>query len=108
MTNHMDSILDIANQAAVKNDRWMFVATLLVFAVAVFFAMRWLVSKHETITDQARSDQQQYTTSLLNIAAENNKTSRDLLSVLEKNTSAIECNTEIITQHRAMMSLKGN
>ena len=104
MTNHME-ILDLANQAAVKNDRWMFIATLLCFGLAVFWAFRWLVAKHEKITDQGRADQQQYTTSLLNITAENNRCSRDLLSVLEKNTLAIESNTDVIEKCQTMIAV---
>lgn len=107
MTNEMNNVIDTANQLAMKNDRWLFLATLLIFGLAVFFAFRWLVGKHEKITDQGRSDQQQYTTSLLNITAENNRTARDLLSVLEKNTNAIESNTEIVERCRATLSLKG-
>ena len=107
MTNHMD-ILDLANQVAVKNDRWMFIATLLCFGLAVFWAFRWLVSKHEKITDQGRADQQQYTVSLLNITAENNRCSRDLLSVLEKNTLAIESNTEMIDKCQTVIAISQN
>lgn len=108
MTNEMQTAIDIANAVAIKNDRWMFIATLLCFGVAVFFAMRWLVRKHEALVVEHRSDHHQYTTTLLNITAEQNRTARDLLSVLEKNTAAIECNTDIITKHQVALELKGH
>lgn len=102
----MNNVIETANELAMKNDRWLFLATLLIFGVAVFFAFRWLVGKHEKLVSEQRTDQQQYTTSLLNITAEGNRTSRDLLSVLEKNTNAIENNTEIVERCRAMLSIK--
>lgn len=100
MTNSMETIINLANQVAAKNDRWLFIATLLIFGIAVFLAFRWLVSKYEKLVGEQRIDQQRYTASLININAESNRMTRGFLLVLEKNTSVIEANTIRIEQCR--------
>lgn len=89
----MNEVLHAANSMAEKNDHWLFIATLLVFGVATIGALRWLVGKYERLMDQARSDQQGYSTTLLNICAEQNKTARELAVVLARCTDALEDNS---------------
>jgi hypothetical protein len=82
----------------------MFICTLLIFGIAVFFAFRWLVVKHEKLVSEQRSDQQQYTTNLLNLTAEQAKATNEFSKVVERNTSAIESNTEILERCRMALT----
>ncbi|MBK8001730.1 MAG: hypothetical protein IPK15_24260 [Verrucomicrobia bacterium] len=100
MTNAMSELLHAADVAATRNDRWLFIAVLMVLGIVVFFAVRWLINKHEALMTEHRGDQQQYTTSLLNITADVNKTNRDLAVVLERNTSALKDTAEELRQSR--------
>lgn len=92
MTN-MEELLRAANAVSGKNDHWLFIATLLLFFVAVFFALRWLVGKHEKLMDLSREDQKQYSTTILNLTAEQNKTAKDLAVVLDRCACSLEENS---------------
>lgn len=93
MTNDMNEFLRAASLLASKNDHYLFIATLLLFGVAVAFALRWLVGKHEKLMDLSREDQKQYSTTILNLTAEQNKTAKDLAVVLDRCAGSLEENS---------------
>jgi len=89
----MTEILRLADVAASKNDRWLFLCALLILGVVVWFAVRWLINKHEALMTEHRSDQQQYTTSLITISTNVNATNRELAVVLARNSAALDDNS---------------
>ena len=94
MTNTMNELVKAADYAASKTDRWLFIAVLLVSMVGVLLFVRWLIGRYEQLMTEHRLDQQQFSTALLNISAENNKTSKELAVVLDRCDCALEENTD--------------
>jgi hypothetical protein len=92
-TNDMTEILRLADVAAGKNDRWLFLAVLLVLGLVVWLAVRWLIIKHEALLTEHRDDQRQYTSSLVSISTAVNATNRELAVVLSRNSAALDDNT---------------
>lgn len=63
----VDTVVEAVDHAAAMNDRWMFIAILIVFLVALGIAMRWLVNYFtkrqdvlETEIRELRADQVSY------------------------------------------------
>ncbi len=86
----MNDLLRAADAAASKNDRWLFLFVLFVFGVAVFFALKWLINKYESAVRDHRTDLQTYTTSLVSITSDYNRTNRELAVVLDRNSTALD------------------
>jgi hypothetical protein len=50
MTNQMQDITDLINTAAAQNDRWMFVALLVLAIAGSIFFWRWLTNDREKLS----------------------------------------------------------
>ena len=91
MTNtfDMETVVRIADYAAAKNDRWLFIATLIVTFLSIFFFVRWIMGRYDQLMREHRGDQQQFSQTILQVVNENNKASRELSVVLDRVSTAL-------------------
>lgn len=94
----MNDLLRIADAAASKNDRWLFVIVLIVLGAVVLFAVRWLLAKLDALQSEHRTDQQSYTNKLEILVHQGNDINKTLAVSLERNSCALESNTEVLQQ----------
>lgn len=86
MTNAMPSI-ESFTQAATQNDRWWFLAAIVVGALSAGYAVRYLVAKLEAAND-ARIEE------LKGKAREGDQLAERLGQIIERNTAALQRQVE--------------
>ena len=96
----MHDIIETTNNVSKQTDHWLFLCVLMIMGIGVLFSFRWLVTKYEKLTEQSRTDQQQYVLSLLNVVSEGNKTQQSLAVVLDRCSSSLEDNTNELRMRR--------
>ncbi len=97
MTNmNPADILRAVDHAAGMNDRWLFVASLVVFGVFAAFVMRYFVRQHERLIDDHKQARDTYQESLRSMVAEQSAANQKLITCLESNTRVLEeCRDEL-------------
>jgi hypothetical protein len=96
MTNAMNDLVQLTNQAATQNDRWLFVASLIVFGVFAGSVMRYFVRQHERLIDDHKQARDTYQESLRSMVAEQSAANQKLITCLESNTRVLEeCRDEL-------------
>jgi type VI protein secretion system component VasK len=101
----LPTIQAAADHAAAQSDRWLFIATLIVFAVVMVWVARYFVNKHESmqkdhreerlsLQGELRADREKYQASLREVVGQQNQTVQSLAVVLERNTDALKCCTD--------------
>jgi len=96
MTNAMNDLVQLTNQAATQNDRWLFVASLIVFGVFAASVMRYFVRQHERLIDDYKQARDTYQESLRSMVAEQSAANQKLITCLESNTRVLEeCRDEL-------------
>ncbi|MCU0786130.1 MAG: hypothetical protein MUF81_19195 [Verrucomicrobia bacterium] len=95
MTN-MNDFTNIASHAAAQSDRWLFVATLLVFGVFAVGVMRYFMRQHERLIDDHKQARDTYQNSLQGIVADQSAANAKLMVCLDNNTAVLEeCRDEL-------------
>ena len=96
MTNAMNDLVQLTNQAATQNDRWLFIASLIVFGVFAACVMRYFVRQHERLIDDHKQARDTYQESLRSMVAEQSAANQKLITCLESNTRVLEeCRDEL-------------
>ena len=96
MTNSMNDLVQLTNQAATQNDRWLFVASLIVFGIFAASVMRYFVRQHERLIDDHKQARDTYQESLRSMVAEQSAANQKLITCLESNTRVLEeCRDEL-------------
>ncbi len=97
MTNMSTSdFLRAVDHAAGMNDRWLFVASLVVFGVFAAFVMRYFVRQHERLIDDHKQARNAYQESLRGMVAEQSAANAKLIVCLDNNTKVLEeCRDEL-------------
>ena len=96
MTNSMNELVQLTNQAATQNDRWLFVASLVVFGIFAASVMRYFVHQHERLIEDHKQARDTYQESLRGMVAEQSMTNGKLITCLESNTRVLEeCRDEL-------------
>jgi hypothetical protein len=97
MTNmNAADFLRAVDHAAGMNDRWLFVASLVVFGVFAGFVMRYFVQQHERLIADHRQARDGYQESLRSMVAEQSAANAKLIACLESNTRVLEeCRDEL-------------
>ena len=90
MTNAMNDLVQLTNQAATQNDRWLFVASLIVFGVFAASVMRYFVRQHERLIEDHKQARDKYQESLRSMVAEQSAANQKLITCLENNTRVLE------------------
>jgi hypothetical protein len=92
----MEPILELTSRAAAQNDRWLFIASLIVLGCFAVATMRYFVRQHERLMSdhlQARTD---YQSSLRGIVADQSAADAKLMVCLDNNSRVLEeCRDEL-------------
>ncbi len=78
------------DHAAAMNDRWLFVATLVVFGCFAWVVMRYFVRQHERLIDDHKHARECYQESMRQVVAEQSAANAKLILCLEQNTKVLE------------------
>src|SRR6516165_2507172 len=94
MTNMIPSeLVQGVDHAAAMNDRWLFVASLVVFAALV---MKYFVRQHERLIEDHKQARDSYQESLRGVVAEQSAANAKLIVCLDNNTKVLEeCRDEL-------------
>ena len=97
MTNmNTGEFLRGVDHAAAMNDRWLFVASLVVFGVFAWFVMRYFVQQHERLIEDHKQARDSYQESLRGVVAEQSGANAKLIVCLDNNTKVLEeCRDEL-------------
>ena len=84
------------DHAAAMNDRWLFVASLVVFGVFAALVMRYFVRQHERLIEDNKQARDLYQQSLRDMVAEQSAANAKLIVCLDNNTKVLEeCRDEL-------------
>ena len=97
MTNmNPQDLMPLVDRAASMNDRWLFVATLVVFGVFAVVVMRYFVAQHAASCAEAQEARRVYQESLRSIVAEQSAANAKLIVCLDGNSRVLEeCRDEL-------------
>ena len=102
MTNMSTSeFLRGVDHAAAMNDRWLFIASLVVIGIFGVWVMRYFVKQHERLLEGHKESRECYQESLRGVVAEQSATNAKLVICLDKNTKVLEqCRDELACSRR--------
>ena len=84
------------DHAAGMNDRWLFVASLVMFGVFAGFVMKYFVQQHERLIEDHKQARESYQESLRKVVAEQSAANAKLIVCLDNNTKILEeCRDEL-------------
>ena len=91
-----NELVEAVNQAAGMDDRWLFVASLVVCGVFAAGVMRYFVRQHERLIADHKHARHTYQKSLRGVVAEQSAANAKLVVCLENNTRVLEeCRDEL-------------
>ena len=89
-------LIQAVNEAAAQSDRWLFIASLVVFGVFAAGVMRYFVRQHERLIEDHKQARDAYQDSLRGMVAEQSVANAKLITCLESNTRVLEeCRDEL-------------
>ena len=89
-------LIQAVNEAAAQSDRWLFIASLVVFGVFAAGVMRYFVRQHERLIEDHKQARDAYQDSLRGMVAEQSAANAKLITCLESNTRVLEeCRDEL-------------
>ena len=98
--NPVDVIRSV-DHAAMKDDRWLFIASLVLLGLFGIWVVRYFVKQHERLLEDHRQSRQCYQESLRGVVAEQSATNAKLVVCLENNTKVLEqCRDELACSRR--------
>ena len=98
-----EQFLKAVDHAAGMNDRWLFIASLVVIGIFGIWVVRYFVKQHERLLDEHRQSRECYQESLRGVVAEQSATNAKLVLCLESNTKILgACRDEL--RHRRAKS----
>jgi hypothetical protein len=93
---NMNELIQLTNHAAAMNDRWLFIASLVVFGIFAAWVMRYFVRQHERLIDDHKQARDMYQESLRGVVAEQSAGNAKLIICLDNNTRVLEaCRDEL-------------
>jgi hypothetical protein len=97
MTNmNATEFLRSVDHAAAQNDRWLFIASLVLLGVFGAWVVRYFVKQHERLIEDHKQARDTYQESLRGVVAEQSATNAKLIVCLENNTKVLEeCRDEL-------------
>src|SRR4030095_12506349 len=97
MTNmNVSEFMKAVDHAAGMNDRWLFIASLVVIGIFGVWVVRYFVKQHERLLEDHRQSRECYQESLRGVVAEQSATNAKLVVCLDNNTKVLEaCRTEL-------------
>ncbi|HOA62351.1 MAG TPA: hypothetical protein PKK57_13470 [Verrucomicrobiota bacterium] len=97
MTNmNMSEFLRGVDHAAAKDDRWLFIASLVLLGLFGVWVVRYFVKQHEQLLADHKQSRECYQESLRGVVAEQSATNAKLIVCLDNNTKILEeCRDEL-------------
>ena len=97
MTNmNATELINGADHAAAQNDRWLFIASLVLLGVFGVWVVRYFVKQHERLLEDHKQSRECYQESLRGVVAEQSATNAKLVTCLENNTKVLgACRDEL-------------
>jgi hypothetical protein len=97
MTNmNPTEVLSSVDHAAAMNDRWLFVASLVVVGMFGVWVVRYFVKQHERMLVDHKQARECYQESLRGVVAEQRVANAKLVVCLDNNTKVLEeCRDEL-------------
>ena len=97
MTNmNMSEFLRGVDHAAAKDDRWLFIASLVLLGLFGVWVVRYFVKQHEQLLADHKQSRECYQESLRGVVAEQSATNAKLIVCLDNNTKVLEeCRDEL-------------
>src|SRR5436190_20162165 len=84
------------DHAAAQNDRWLFVASLVLLSLFGVWVVRYFVKQHERILEHHTQSRECYQESLRGVVAEQSATNAKLVVCMNHNTKILEeCRDEL-------------
>src|SRR3982751_1928389 len=91
MTNmNVNEFIKAVDHAAGMNDRWLFIASLVVIGLFGIWVMRYFVKQHERLLDDHGQSRECYQKSLQGVVAEQSAMNAKLVTCLDYNTKVLE------------------
>ncbi len=102
MTNvNVSEFLRGVDHAAAMDDRWLFIASLVVIGIFGVWVVRYFVRQHERLLEDHRQSRECYQESLRGVVAEQSATNAKLVVCLDNNTKVLEqCRDELACSRR--------
>ena len=102
MTNmNMSEFLRGVDHAAAKDDRWLFIASLVLLGLFGVWVVRFFVKQHERLLDDHKQSRECYQASLRGVVAEQSAMNAKLVVCLDNNTKVLEeCRDELRCSRR--------
>jgi hypothetical protein len=92
----MEPILELTTRAAAQNDRWLFIASLIVLGCFAIATMRYFVRQHERLMSDHQQAREDYQSSLRGIVADQSAANAKLMVCLDNNSRVLEeCRDEL-------------
>ena len=89
------------DHAAAMNDRWLFIASLLLLGLFGVWVVRYFVRQHERLLDDHKQSRECYQESLRGVVAEQSATNAKLVVCLDNNSKILEeCRDELRCSRR--------
>jgi len=90
-------LIDATNHAAAQNDRWLFIASLIVLGLVVVAVARYFVAErreaardHKDLVADYKAAQEGFNKTLADLVNQGNRTNQELAVCLDRNTRAFE------------------
>ncbi len=108
MTNmNLSEFLRGVDHAAAKDDRWLFIASLVVIGFFGVWVVRYFVKQHERLLEDHKQSRECYQESLRGVVAEQSATNAKLVVCLDNNTKVLEeCRDELRCSCRRKRTMK--
>ena len=89
-------LIKSVDHAAAMNDRWLFIASLVLLGMFGIWVMRYFAKQHERLLEDHKKARECYQESLRGVVAEQSATNAKLVVCLESNTKVLEeCRDEL-------------
>ena len=89
------------DHAAAMNDRWLFIASLVLLGTFGIWVVRYFVKQHEQLLRDHKESRECYQESLRGVVSEQSATNAKLVVCLENNTKVLEeCRLELRDSRR--------
>jgi ABC-type nickel/cobalt efflux system permease component RcnA len=94
----MEPILELTSRAAAQNDRWLFIASLVVLGCFAIATMRYFVRQHERLMSDHQQAREDYQSSLRRMVTDQSAANAKLMVCLDNNSRVLEeCRDELRT-----------
>ena len=98
MTTNMSAteLIKGVDHVAAQNDRWLFIASLVLLGLFGVWVVRYFVKQHERLMRDHKESRECYQESLRGVVAEQSATNAKLVVCLENNTKVLsECRNQL-------------